>query len=149
MGPAPGPPVEAVEHGGGPQLLVVAQREAVEGQGHLDVLLDPVAQLGQEGLPSGQPDDQVAPGLFDVSPLVEPAEFDERVVLHLSMSVLQGVSQRAHAAPLPEGLGQDLSDGEAKAFVGLAEDQPGQWPGVMVLNEPGACRVKIHTNPSI
>ncbi len=51
-----GPPldllIEALEHVGGLQVLVVLARQAVEGEGLLDVLLDPVGELGILGLPA-------------------------------------------------------------------------------------------------
>jgi hypothetical protein len=68
-----GPPldlfVEALQHVGRLQVLVVAHGRTVEGRGLLDVVLDPIAELRVSGLPPGQPRRQVLLRLAQPAPV--------------------------------------------------------------------------------
>ena len=75
VGPALKLLVEPFEHVRGLQMLVVFPRQPVESQGVLDVVLDPVAQLGVLALPLLEPGRQIAPGFLQVLAVVEPAQF--------------------------------------------------------------------------
>jgi hypothetical protein len=60
--------IEALKEVGGLQVFVVLARQALKGQGLIDVLLDPAAQLGVGRLPFGEPGRKVAPGRGEGAP---------------------------------------------------------------------------------
>jgi hypothetical protein len=91
-------------------VLVVLARQPVEGQGLLDALLDPTAQLQVSGLPLGEPCREVAPGLAEIASVVQPPEFPQAVVVDLAWHVVERVAQEVHVTALPSGLGQDFDD---------------------------------------
>jgi hypothetical protein len=62
--------------------------QPVEGQGFLDVLLDPATELGVDGLPLGEPGRQVAPGLGEVAPVVQPTQLSQTVIVDLTRDVV-------------------------------------------------------------
>ena len=73
--------VQALEQVGRLQVLMVLARQPVEGQGLLDVLLDPAAQLGVGRLPLGEPGREITPGLSEVPSVVQPAQLAQAVVV--------------------------------------------------------------------
>jgi hypothetical protein len=98
-----GPPldllVQALEQVGRLQVVVMLARQPIKGlprsqrrpwwsarsgQRLLDVPLDPGAELGVGRLPLGEPGRQVAPGLGEVAPVIEPTQLTQAVVVDLA-----------------------------------------------------------------
>lgn len=73
VGSAPDLLVEAFEHVGGLQVLVVPARQPEEGQRALDVLLGPCGDPRIAGRPFGEPCGEIGLGLGEIAPVVEPA----------------------------------------------------------------------------
>ncbi len=84
--------VEALQHADRFQVLVVLARQAVEGEGLLDGVLDPVGQLRVLLLPALQPAGQVAPRLDDIAAVIEPTQLLETIVVPLARHVIQRVA---------------------------------------------------------
>ena len=69
--------VQPLQEVGRLQVLVVLARQPVKAQRLRDVLLDPAAELGIGRLPFGEPRREVAPGLGEIAPIVEPAQLTQ------------------------------------------------------------------------
>ena len=102
---------------------MVLAGQTVEGQGLLDGFLDPVDELVISVAPFGDPCGEIAAGLLDVSPVVEPAQFLQAVVVGLARQMVEGVAQEVHVAALDGRFGEDLADGRAKARVIVGDDE--------------------------
>ena len=64
--------IVAPQHVGALEVLVMLARQPVEGEGLLDVVLDPVGELGILGLPAIEPSCQIAPRLADIAAVTRP-----------------------------------------------------------------------------
>ena len=82
-------------------------RQPVKGQRFADVGLDPVDPLRVPGLPFADPRRQVALGLLEVAPVVNPAQFLEAIVVGLARQIVQRVAQEMRMAALPRGFRRD------------------------------------------
>ncbi len=102
--------IEAFQHVGRLHVLVVRQQQPVEGEGLLDVLLDPVRQRAVAALPALQPGGQVPARLGLVEAMVQPAQLLQAVVVPLARHVIQRVAQEMHVAALPDRLRENLLD---------------------------------------
>src|SRR5271166_3786691 len=76
-------------------MLMVLERQAIEGERLLDILLDPGDELWVAGAPFGDPDRQISAGLLDRTPVVEPAQLLQAVVVGLARQVVEGVAQES------------------------------------------------------
>jgi hypothetical protein len=76
--------VQTLEQVGRLQVLVLLARQAVEAQRLLDVIFDPRAELGISRLQLGQPGGEIALGLGEVAPVVQPTERAQSVVVDLA-----------------------------------------------------------------
>jgi hypothetical protein len=94
---------------------MVLAGQPVEGEGVLDGFLDPIDELWVAGRPFDDPRGEIAAGLLNISPVVEPAQLLQAVVVGLARQMVQGVAEEVHIASLDGRLGQDLADGRAKA----------------------------------
>ncbi len=65
-GPALDLLVDPLQQIGRLEVLMVRSRQAVKGEGFIDVRLDPGTELGVLVLPAGEPTGQIPPGLRDV-----------------------------------------------------------------------------------
>ncbi len=65
--------VEALEHVGRFEMLVVLARQPVEGEGLVDIRLDPGAEFRVLVLPTGEPGGEIAARFFGGVAVVEPA----------------------------------------------------------------------------
>ena len=74
-------------------MLMVLSREPVEGERLLDGFLDPADELGISGAPFGDPCGEVLAGLLDRTPIVEPAQFLQAVVVGLARQMVEGVAE--------------------------------------------------------
>ena len=116
--------VEALEHVGALQVLMVLARQAVEGEGLLDVLLDPGDEAGVARAPFGEPGGEIARGPpRPIAAVVEPAQLLQAVVVGLARQVVEGVPEEVDVAALEGGLGQDLADGGPQAGVIVGDDE--------------------------
>ena len=115
--------VEAFKHVRAFEMLMMLARQAVEGEGFFDCFLDPVDELLIPVFPFGDPCGQVSAGLLDVSPVIEPAQLLQAVVVGLARKMVQGVSEEVHVASLHGRLREDLADGRAKAGVIVGDDE--------------------------
>src|SRR5580693_8404889 len=79
-------------------MLVVQERQAIEGQRLLDILVDR-------------------------APVVEPAQLLQAVVVGLARQVVEGVAQEVDIASLKGGLGEDLTDARAKPGMIVGDDE--------------------------
>ena len=86
--------IEAFEHVCALEMLMVLARQAVEGEGFLDRFLDPIDKLPVAVAPFGDPGGEVAAGLLDVSPVVEPAQLLQAVVVGLAREMVEGVAEQ-------------------------------------------------------
>ena len=125
--------VEPFEHVYGLQGLVVFPRQPVEGTGVLDVVLDPVAELGVLALPILDPGRQVPPGFLQVPAAVEPAQFRQVVVVSLARQVVERVAQEVDVAPLPRCLREEFLNRPPQAGMGVAAATP---PGTCASSTP-------------
>ena len=78
--------------------------QAVEGEGVFDRVLDPIDELLITVAPFGDPGGEVAADLLDVSPVVEPAQLLQAVVVGLAREMVEGVAEEVHVASLDGGL---------------------------------------------
>ena len=103
-------------------------RQPVEAQRLAAVLLDPVGQLGMLLRPALEPGREVALGLGQVAPIIEPAQLDQAVVVGLARQMVARVPHEMHVSPLPDRLRQNLADRplEALMVVGDHELHPRQ-----------------------
>ena len=74
------------------EMLMVLERQAIEGERLLDGLLDPGDELWGAGAPFGDPGRQISAGLLDRAPVVEPAQFLQAVVVGLARQMVEGVA---------------------------------------------------------
>ncbi len=102
---------------------MVLAGQTVEGEGFLDRFLDPVDELVVTIAPLGDPCGQIAAGLLDGSPVIEPAQLLQAVVVGLAREMVQGVAQEVHVASLHGRLRENLADGCAKAGVIVGDDE--------------------------
>ena len=110
--------VEAFEEVGALEVFVVGVREAVEGEGLLDLFFDPRGELRVFGGPALQPCGEVLAGFGAVAPVVEPAQFGQAVIGSLAGQMTLCVAQKVDVAALPCGLGKHLGDGPLEAGMG-------------------------------
>jgi hypothetical protein len=96
---------------------VVAEGQAIEGEGLKDVLLHPVAEAGIDALPTGDPGGKVLLGLGQVAPVIKPPKLLQTVVVCLAGHVVKGVSEEVHIAPLPGRLRENLHDASAQSLM--------------------------------
>ena len=92
--------VEAFEHVGALEMLMVLAGQPVEGERLLDGLFDPSDELRVAGRPFGDPGGKIAAGLLDVAPVVEPAQLLQAVVVGLARQMVEGVAQEVDVAAL-------------------------------------------------
>ena len=104
MGAAPDFLVEALQHVGRFEMLMVLERQAIEGQRLFDILLDPGDELWVAGAPFGDPGGEVAAGLVDRAPVVEPAQLLQAVVIGLAWQVVEGVAEEVDVTTLEGGV---------------------------------------------
>jgi hypothetical protein len=64
--------VESLTQIGRLEMFVVRSREAAEGEGLVDVRLDPGTQFRMFILPAGEPRGQIAAGLLRVVAVIDP-----------------------------------------------------------------------------
>jgi hypothetical protein len=64
-------------------MLMVLARKPVEGERFLDGFFDPTHEFGIAGCPFGDPCGEVLAGLLDRTPIIEPAQFLQAVVVGL------------------------------------------------------------------
>ena len=67
--------VKPFEHIGALEMLVMLSGQPVKGEGFLNVLFDPRAELGVFLLPAKQPGRQISAGFLGVAPIVKPSQF--------------------------------------------------------------------------
>ena len=91
-GPPPDFLVEALEHVGAIEMLLVLAEQAVEGERLLDRLVDPADELFIADAPFGDPGGEVAAGLLDRAPVIEPAQVLQAVVVGLARQMVEGVA---------------------------------------------------------
>src|SRR5450631_2634285 len=103
--------VEALEHVGALEMLMVLARQPVEGEGLLDGFLDPADELRIAGSPFGDPCGEVLVSLLDRTTVIEPAQFLQAVVVGLARQVIEGVAEEVDVAALESGFGKHLADG--------------------------------------
>ena len=104
-------------------MLMVLERQAIEGERLVDGLLDPGDEFWVAGAPFGDPGRQIAAGLVDRASVVEPAQLLQAVVVGLARQVVAGVAQKVDIAPLEGGLGKDLADAGAKPGMIVGDDE--------------------------
>ncbi len=85
--------------------------ETVKGQRLTDRILDPVRELGVFRRPLRQPRRQIALGLREIPPVVQPAQLLETVIISLAGEVIQRMAEEVDRAPLSGGIGQHLGEG--------------------------------------
>ena len=86
--------VEALKHVRALEMLVVLARQAVEVQGLADVRFDPVGELGVARRPAGEPRVEVLLGLFEVAPVVEPAQLLAAVIVGLARQIVEALRRK-------------------------------------------------------
>lgn len=114
-------------------MLVVLSRQPEEGQGLFDGILGPACQARIACRPFGKPCGKISPGLCEIAPVVEPAQFLQAVVAVLPRQMIERVPEEVHVAALPGGFGDHLADRchQAGVIVGdrdqhrLAHDNTG------------------------
>ncbi len=84
--------------------------QPIEGEGLLDVVLDPVGELGKLALPALEPGRQIAARLREVAAVIVPAQLLQALVVPLPGHVIQGIPEKMHVAALPGGGGQDFGN---------------------------------------
>ena len=94
--------------------------ETVKGQRLADMVLDPVRELGIFRRPLRKPRRQIALGLREIPPVVQPAQLRKTVVVGITGQVIQRIAEEMDIAPLPGGIGQHLGEGffEPRMIVG-------------------------------
>ena len=91
-------------------MLVVLAGQAVKVQRLANRRFHPVGELGIPRLPAREPRLEVLLGLFEIPPVVEPAQLLPAIVVGFAGEIVQCVPQKVHVAPLPHRLGQQLPD---------------------------------------
>ena len=61
----------------------------------------------------GEPRVEVLLGLFEVAPVVEPAQLLAAVIVGRARQIVQRLAEKVHVAALPHRLGQELAHGPA------------------------------------
>ena len=84
--------IEAFEHVRALEMLMVLAGQPVEGEGVLDRFLDPIDELAISVRPFGDPCGEIAAGLLNISPVVEPAQLLQAIVVGLARQVVEGVA---------------------------------------------------------
>ena len=74
-------------------MLVVVARQAVDVQGLADVRVDPVGELGVARRPAGESRVEVLLGLFEVAPVVEPAQLLAAVIVGRARQIVEGLAE--------------------------------------------------------
>ena len=69
---------------------------------------DPIGELGIARRPAHEPRLQILLGLFEIAPVVEPAQLLTTIVVGLAGQIVEGIAEEVHVTPLPHGLGQEL-----------------------------------------
>src|SRR5215210_3409801 len=98
-------------------------REAEEGEGLLDCILDPLGQPRVFCLPFGEPCGEISLGLGEIATIVEPPELPKAVVGMLSRQVIQGVPEKMNVAALIGCLAENLADGSPEAGMIIGDDK--------------------------
>ena len=104
-------------------MFVVSNRKTVEGKGFFDILLHPVTELLILFLPLAQPGRQVLMGFFEISSIVNPAQFLQAVVISFAGEMIHGIAQKMDVAALPQRLRQDFSDRLLEPFMIIRHHQ--------------------------
>ena len=83
-------------------MLMVLARQAIEDEGVLDRFFDPIDELLITLAPFGDPSREIAAGLLDISPVVEPAQLLQAVVVGLAREMVEGVSEEVYVGAVEE-----------------------------------------------
>ena len=70
--------------------------QPVEGERLLDGVFDPGDELLVASVPLADPSCEIAAGLFDRAPVIEPVQFLQAIVIGLACQVVEGVAQEMH-----------------------------------------------------
>jgi hypothetical protein len=62
--------IEALQHVGRFEMLMMLTRQPIKRQGFVDVLLDPTGELGIFARPFGEPSGQIATGLGEIAAII-------------------------------------------------------------------------------
>ena len=81
--------VEAFEQVGALEMFVMALRQAVKGEGFLDLRFDPSGQFRVFGRPAFEPGGEVLAGFGAVAPIVEPTQFGQAVVATFARQMVE------------------------------------------------------------
>lgn len=98
-------------------------RQPEEGQGLFDGILGPACQARIACRPFGKPCGKISPGLCEIAPVVEPAQFLQAVVAVLPRQMIERVPEEVHVAALPGGFGDHLADRCHQAGVIVGHNQ--------------------------
>src|SRR5215472_2732983 len=106
-----GPPldllVQALQHVGRLEVLMVLARQPVKGQGLVDILFDPTGELEVFAGPFSEP--EIAARLGEVAAIIEPTQLLQAVVIDATWHVVERVAQKMHVAALIGRLRQSLA----------------------------------------
>jgi hypothetical protein len=105
-----------------PPVFVVLAGQQEEGEGLLDVRLDPSAQLGVLLRPALQPAGQVGARFQHRVSFIKPGQLGDAVVGVAAAELVTGVAQEVDVAALPAGFGEDFHDGALEAGMIVADD---------------------------
>src|ERR1700675_2261348 len=106
--------VQALEHVGALEMLMVLAWEAVEAKRFFEVLFNPGSEPRVFTRPSRQPGRQIAACFSQIAAGVEPAPLLPAVVVALTRYVVQSVAEEMDIAALPDGFWQDFANGRLK-----------------------------------
>src|SRR5438094_4941304 len=102
---------------------MVLARQAIEGEGLLDRLFDPIDQPGIAARPFGDPSGKVLARLFDRAAVVEPPELLQAVVVGLAWQVVERVPQEVDVAALEGSFGEHFANRPAQTGMVIGDDQ--------------------------
>ena len=86
--------IDPLEHVRALKMFVVLSRQPVKGQRFFDVFFHPYTKLWIFLLPAKEPSRQVSAGFLGVTPIVEPAQFNQTVVGDLARQIVERIAQK-------------------------------------------------------
>src|SRR5215472_16895456 len=105
---------------------MVLARQPVEGQSFVDILFAPAGELRILRRPLGEPGGEIAARLDEITPIVQPAQLLQTVVVDPARHVVERVAQKMHIAALVSRFRKNLAQRcpQAGVIVGDVQTRP-------------------------
>ena len=98
-------------------------RQPIKAQRFLDIFFDPSAQLGIAFAPLQQPGRQILAGFLRVSPVIDPAQFLQAIIVRFPRQLIECIPQKVNIAALPHCFGQRFLNRTAQAGLIVADHE--------------------------